>query len=100
MAKNRNTKQKSTAGSPPFMMGQTPRGKWTRKNATASSPLAMNAAHGVNRPSVMRLPPTTSRSRRPATRWIPGPTTLLFWRGSPPPQDSADDPVYEYDDPA
>jgi hypothetical protein len=56
----RNTKQKSTASSPPFWIGQKPRGKCAVKKADAISPLAMNAAYPVMSPTAMSSPPTNS----------------------------------------
>ena len=56
----RNTKQKSTAASPLFSIGQKPCEAWALKYATAISPEEKNAAMGVMRPNATRRPPTNS----------------------------------------
>ncbi len=50
----------SAGRSPPLAQG--PRCRWIQKYATAISPETMNAAGRVNRPSMMRSPPTLSNT--------------------------------------
>ena len=62
-----------------------PRGTWAMKNATAISPLAMNAAMGVNRPRAMRAPVVISMMpakprREPSSTLCSAPRMpKIFW---------------------